>query len=300
MKKISYVFILLAGILWGCIGLFVRTLNAKDLGSMDIVFLRAIVTAVAMTLYLLLFNRKLLIIKLKDIWCFLGTGIASIAFFNFCYFKCITASSLSVASVLLYTAPAIVMVLSYFLFHERFTVRKAVSLVMTFAGCVCVTGALDGLDNVSPKGLLYGFGAGLGYALYSIFSRYAIDKGYHSLTITCYTFIITSIATVFFTDTGRIIGVVSESWSLVWLILALGVVCTVVPYLLYTLGLVHVENSKASIVASIEPVTATLIGAVVFHEKLSMEGVLGVVLVIAALVICNSASGERRLADDAE
>lgn len=78
-----------------------------------------------------------------------------------------------------------------------------------------------------------------------------------------------------------------------WLILALGVVCTVVPYLLYTLGLVHVENSRASIVASIEPVTATLIGAVVFHEKLSMEGVLGVVLVIAALVICNSASGER-------
>ena len=63
MKKISYVFILLAGILWGCIGLFVRTLNAKNLGSMDIVFLRAIVTAVAMTLYLLLFNRKLLIIK---------------------------------------------------------------------------------------------------------------------------------------------------------------------------------------------------------------------------------------------
>ena len=43
--------------------------------------------------------------------------------------------------------------------------------------------------------------------------------------------------------------------------------------------------------ASIEPVTATLIGAVVFHEKLSMEGALGVVLVIAALVICNSSSG---------
>ena len=126
----------------------------------------------------------------------------------------------------------------------------------------------------------------------AIYSRYAIDKGYHSLTITCYTFIITSASTVFFTDTGRIIGVVSGSWGMAWLILALGVVCTVVPYLLYTLGLVHVENSRASIVASIEPVTATLIGAVVFHEKLSMEGVLGVVLVIAVLVICNSASGE--------
>jgi drug/metabolite transporter (DMT)-like permease len=66
--------------------------------------------------------------------------------------------------------------------------------------------------------------------------------------------------------------------------------CTVVPYLAYTAGLKYVENSKASIFASIEPVTATILGMVVFHESVSLWEMLGIVLVIGALVVCN---GER-------
>ena len=118
MKKLAFVFILAAGILWGSMGLFVRRLNSMGLASMDIVALRAAVTLVVLLLYMVLFRRKLLKIRLRDLWCFLGTGICSIVFFNLCYFKAITLTSLSVAAVLLYTAPVIVMVLSYFLFRE--------------------------------------------------------------------------------------------------------------------------------------------------------------------------------------
>ena len=59
MRQISFVFILISGILWGCLGLFVRNLNAVGLVSMDIVFLRAVVTAVVMVLFLLVYDRKL-------------------------------------------------------------------------------------------------------------------------------------------------------------------------------------------------------------------------------------------------
>ena len=130
MKKFAPILILIAGVLWGSMGLFVRTLNASGLASMEIVGLRAIVTAVALFLYLLAFDRKLFKIRWKDIWCFLGTGICSIVFFNYCYFKAITMTSLSVAAILLYIAPAIVMLLSYFLFGEKLTERKLLSLVM--------------------------------------------------------------------------------------------------------------------------------------------------------------------------
>ena len=293
MKKYAILSILMSGILWGCMGLFVRTLGGVGLTSMDIVFLRAVVTAAVMILFLLIYDRKKLIIKLKDIWCFLGTGIASITFFNYCYFKCMTVASLSVAAVLLYTAPAIVMVLSYFLFRERFSVKKAISLVMTFAGCVLVTGVLGGDGVINAKGVLYGLGAGLGYALYSIFSRYALERGYNTFTITCYTFIVSALATIFFTDVHRVIGVACMDARLVALSVALGIVCTVAPYILYTLGLSHVENGQASIIASIEPVTASVIGVVVFDEKMRVQGVIGMVLVIVALVICNMRTNKR-------
>lgn len=74
---------------------------------------------------------------------------------------------------------------------------------------------------------------------------------------------------------------------------ALGIVCTVAPYILYTLGLSHVENGQASIIASIEPVTASVIGVVIFDEKMRVQGVIGMVLVIVALVICNVRTNKR-------
>lgn len=292
-KKIYVLYILLAGILWGSLGPFVRYLNIAGIASMDIVFLRAVVTAVALLVYLLFFHRDMLRIHIKDLWCFIGTGVASITFFNYCYFKCMTVASLSVAAVLLYTAPAIVMVLSYFLFRERFSVKKAISLVMTFAGCVLVTGVLGGDGVINAKGVLYGLGAGLGYALYSIFSRYALERGYNTFTITCYTFIVSALATLFFTDVHRVIGVACMDARTIALSVALGIVCTVAPYILYTLGLSHVENGQASIIASIEPVTASVIGVVVFDEKMRAQGVIGMVLVIVALVICNMRTNKR-------
>lgn len=288
MKKIAPLCIFAAGVLWGCMGLFVRRLNALGLVSMDIVTLRAMVTAVTMLLFLLVYDRKLLRVRLKDLWCFLGTGICSIVFFNFCYFKAMEMTSLSVAAVLLYTAPAIVMVLSYFLFQEKLTVRKVLSLFITFAGCVLVTGIFSDHGTITASGIWIGLGAGLGYALYSIFSRYALERGYHTFTIIFYTFLIAAFAGLFLSDMGKIGEVSISSTGTFFLCLALGIVCTVVPYLTYTLGLQYVENGRASIIASVEPVTATLLGVAVFHEKITVTGILGVLLVLFALVICNT------------
>lgn len=288
MKKIrSFIYILLSGMLWGCMGVFVRVLNKQGIASMDIVFLRAIVTAVAMVIYLFIFHRRMLKIHWKDFWCFLGTGIASITFFNFCYFKAIMMTSLSVAAVLLYTAPAIVMILSYILFHEAFTVRKVIAIVMTFFGCMLVTGMLGQQQAITTTGLLYGLGAGLGYAFYSIFSRYALEKGYHSLTITCYTFIVTTVVSVFFTNVSKVSMVVFSSPLYVMLTVALGLICTVAPYLLYTLGLQEVDNSHAAIIASIEPVTATVLGFVVFGEDITVVKMMGMILVLGGMAVCN-------------
>lgn len=288
MKKIrSFIYILLSGMLWGCMGVFVRVLNKQGIASMDIVFLRAIVTAVAMVIFLFIFQRRMLKIHWKDFWCFLGTGIASITFFNFCYFKAIMMTSLSVAAVLLYTAPAIVMILSYILFYEAFTVRKVIAIVMTFFGCMLVTGMLGQQQAITTTGLLYGLGAGLGYAFYSIFSRYALEKGYHSLTITCYTFIVTTVVSVFFTNVSKVSMVVFSSPLYVMLTVALGLICTVAPYLLYTLGLQEVDNSHAAIIASIEPVTATVLGFVVFGEDITVVKMMGMILVLGGMAVCN-------------
>ena len=76
---------ILAGVCWGSIGLFIRRFNAAGLYSMDMVVLRSVSTCLFLFLFLLFYDRSLLKIRLRDIWCFLGTGIVSMVFFNFCW-----------------------------------------------------------------------------------------------------------------------------------------------------------------------------------------------------------------------
>lgn len=289
-KRIASACIVAAGILWGLIALFVRSLNANGLDSTDIVGLRSFGALILMLVGLLLYDRSLLIIRWRDWWCFAGTGILSLTFFNWCYFKTIVLTSLSVASILLYTAPAIVVVLSAFLFHERLTAKKIVCLVVAFAGCVLVTGVFGGVGaGLSVKGILIGLGAGLGYALYSIFGRYAIERGYSSFTISFYTFLFSVIGTLPLVKVKTIVDKIVETGTVKNLLLigGLALISTVLPYLLYTLGLMQVENGKASIMASVEPVVATLLGILLFGESLSAPGVLGMVLVLGSVAALN-------------
>ena len=107
MRRFAPWMIAAAGVLWGLLGIFVRHLNARGLASMDLVFLRSLTATVVLFIGLLIFDRKKMRVRLRDFWCFLGTGIGSIVFFNYCYFTAVRMMSLAAAAVLLYTAPAL-------------------------------------------------------------------------------------------------------------------------------------------------------------------------------------------------
>ena len=69
--------------------------------------------------------------------------------------------------------------------------------------------------------------------------------------------------------------------------LATGVISCFIPYMLYTYGLTGLENSRASILASVEPVVATLAGVLIYHEEMTLSVLAGVILVLSAVVLIN-------------
>ncbi len=286
-KYVGSVLVITAGMLWGLMGLFVRNLDKYGITSMQIVALRAVFTALMMWVVTLVYDHKLFKIKLRDCWCFLGTGICSILFFNFCYFRTITLTSLSAAAVLLYTAPIMVMVMSVFLFKEKLTVTKMIAAVIAFAGCALVTGATDGRLALNAIGVLTGIGSAFGYALYTIFGEYALKRGYNSITITLYTFIFASVGVLPLANLPDLAGKITINPQILAWGAVLALVVTVLPYLIYTIGLRTVEAGKASVMATVEPVVATLVGVIVFSEPLSVSGIAGIILVAASLAILN-------------
>ncbi|MEY8383214.1 EamA family transporter [Christensenellaceae bacterium 44-20] len=277
--------ILASGSLWGTIGLFVRVLTPSGLTSLQLVFLRSVVTALGLLAYLLIFRREALKIRLKDIWVFAGMGILSVLFFSVCYFSTIQMADLSVAAVLLYTSPVFVMLLSLLLFREKLNARKILALCCCLGGCALVSGVLGGAHSLTLPALITGLLSGLGYSLYGIFGKFAVKKGYGALTTTFYTFLISAAAAIPFSGLGEIPAKCAAQSGSVLLIILLGIVTSVLPYLLYTYGLTGISASKAAIFASVEPVVAMLLGLLFFGEPLTLSAVAGMALVLGAVVL---------------
>jgi len=198
MKSLlSSIYVILGGILWGSMGIFVRGLSKCGLTSLEICAVRVSTSCLALAIILGIFNRRALCIKIRDIWCFVGTGVFSLTFFGYCYFTAIQMTSMAVAAVLLYTSPVFVLLMSAVIFREHITVRKIICIILAIAGCALVTGIAGSGLNLPILGILVGLGSGFGYALYSIFGRFALNRGYGSLTVSFYSFVFSTLALLF-------------------------------------------------------------------------------------------------------
>lgn len=286
MKK--YVFaVLTAGTLWGTMGFFTRKLACIGIDSTGAILVRCAFAALLFAVTLLVTDRKQFRVSPQHFWCFFGSGVCSLLFFTYCYFNAISLMDLSTAAILLYTAPSIVMILSLILFRERITVKKVVALVLAFAGCCLVSGITGGTQSLTVRGLLFGLGSGVGYALYSIFARFALDRGYSSNTINFYSCLLAALGAALIWDPAPTVSAMFATWTSAGFCLVAGLVTCYLPYLLYTYGLTGLETGRASILASVEPVVATLVGILVFHETLTPVALLGVVLVLSAVMLLN-------------
>ncbi len=285
MKK-SYLQIIAAAALWGCIGLFLKLLTAAGLTSMEGVALRALAGCVSYGLFLFFTDRKALFIVPKDWYYFFGTGVCSLLFFNWCYFNAITRSSMSEAAVLLYTSPVFVILMSALFFQEKITPVKTAALAVTFAGCALVTGLFPlGQETVSLPVVLFGLGSGFGYALYSIFGKFVLNK-YAPATVTFYTILFCALFSLPLSGLQNNLSALGD-WRAWAGALGTGVLCCALPYHLYTAGLREAEPGRAAILATVEPLVAAGLGILLFHEAVTPWKLLGMAAILGAVGLLN-------------
>ena len=294
-KALPVIAIVVAASFWGVIGVFSRELVDRGLTSIQVTEVRCLVTALALLIVLAIYDRKLLRIDPKDIWMFFGTGVIGIVSFNVLYFEAAEIVSLSMTSVLLYTAPFFVVILSAFVFKEKLTKQKGISLILAFLGCLLISGIIGSANGFNATGFLLGLGSGVGYALYTIFGKIALKK-YHAFTLTFYTFAVAGVCLIPFADISHMADVaINVEGAIVWM-LALGILITTLPYFLYNFGLHRMDAGIASVMAFIEPMVATIAGFVIYSESPTTANIFGIVLILAAVILLNIQFGK----DDAE
>lgn len=290
-----YLLTISGAVCWGLIGLFIAPLYDQGFSAWDVVAIRGIFSFTFLFIIMVMFFRNQLHTRLKDHILFASAGIFSLALFNYFYFEVFSRTSLSVAVTLLYTGPLFVMILSRVIFKELLTLRKGLSLVFAMIGCAFVVGLLPyGSSSIPGNALFMGILSGFCYALYSVLTK-PVTKRYSALTITTYTFFYM----------GLFMSLTSDVWSKfdkfqhvdVWISsLLLALISTVAAYVLYTLGLKYLEAGKASILATIEPIVAVLVGVLFLGDQLRSLQVMGIALVLySAMLVVGRPKGSKTL-----
>ena len=329
LHKFAPIFVILAAIFWGILVVFVRAFGKADFGSMEIVTMRVYTSVIFAWIMFLLFDHNSQRKKpkspkkpqrssnpqtttpksfhLRDSWCFIGTGLVSIVFFSYCYFRNVEVSSAAVAAILMYTSPIFVTLLSALFFKEKFTKIKGLALILAIIGCALVSGiasiltpvtsgvesalasATTGLATspVSLPGILLGLGSGIGYALYSIFGRFALNKGYTPFFVTAMTFTFACVGVLPFVNILTLATKLINEPKYILLALIMGLVGSCTPFALYTLGLRYMEASKAAILATLEPIVTALVGTFFYKEPIDLFIVIGIVMVLVAGILCS-------------
>ncbi len=282
-KHLSLLLIIIAGLMWGSSGVFSNLLSPYGFSSMQLTASRGIGSGIAIVLYVYFHNKSLFRVTQRQLAFFVVSGLAV-----FCtaasYYTAIQASSVSTAAVLMYTAPAFVMAYSVAFLGEKLTVKKGVCAALMLVGCMLVSGILSGL-KFSFWGVFWGLLSGILYSAYSVLAKIEAMRGYHPLSATLYHFVTMGVVGLFFLDPSSYIENATKNPGFtIPLLIGIGIVTCVTPYLLFSISLREIPVGTASALGILEPVAATVYSVVFFKEQLDIPAIIGIVIVLGSCI----------------
>lgn len=269
--------IIIAAILWSLAGIFAKQIHGMS--AQSIIFYR-VSFAFILFFTVLLFSGKLNILKLREkkSYLFLFSILQMATMVT--YFISILNASVSIAVLLLSTAPIYVTIFSPWLLKEKIDRRGIIALVLSIVGILLIVdpGKLD--FNLSSIGILAGIASGIFYAFQVMTSKY-VSSTYSGYSQAFWSFLV---AAIILLPVGAVpVEVVSS--NLIYLLI-LAIFPTILAVSLYFNGLKKVKAQSASILGLIEPISAIFFAVLILGEQISTLEITGgaLILIGAALV----------------
>ncbi|MFW5951480.1 MAG: DMT family transporter [Gemmatimonadota bacterium] len=297
--------VIAAASLWGSLGLFGRLVFEHGVSPLQLASVRAALAFVGV-LPLAVLRPRSLRVRRRDLPLLVAYGVISVGLFYYVYLEAVERVPLAVAAALLYTAPGWVVAIAWSLGWEPVRRNRLLPLAMVLAGAFLVTGAWrvltgdwgpgpgtggpdlvaapadDGLRGppgpIGRAGIAFGLASGITYALYTVLGK-RVRAEYSVTTTILYAYGIGAL----------VLAIGAPPWTVftqhpdaTGLILLMGLGPTLLAALLFYGGLHHIDASAASMLATIEPVVAALLGLAWLGEGLSVATIIGTALIIGA------------------
>lgn len=291
MGGASTAFVALAALCWGVSGGIGGILMTDGWDPFVVSFYRGSIGLLFVVVWLALCPRGSGLAS-RRLWfwsAIAGLGVTG----NFAlYFVSIAEGSVAVAATLMYCAPVFVYLVSFAFKLESPSPMKWAAIAVVMLGIVLLTQMYDiGAAGVTPIGVGAGLLAGLSYSVFIFGFKYAAPHG-SPQAILVIAFAALATILIWPGDVDQTVAALSTpDWPL---FSALGVLGAGLSFILYIVGLNHTTPAVASIVAMVEPVTASLFGVVVLDESLVGLQILGMGLIVVTVTALGVYSSARR------
>lgn len=291
----GYIYVLLAALMWASSGTAGKALFEGGMTPFELVQIRVTLSSLLLGLVLAFSPGKYLKIRARDLGYFLVLGGAGMALVQGTYFFTISRIQVAAAILIQYLSPFFVAFYSILFWKERFTGLKVLALLLSFGGCYLVVGGYDlELLKMNRIGILVGVSSSILFAVYSLLGEWGMHR-YRPWTVLFYALLFAALSWHIFYDPFHYLkaGFTGTQWG--W-VLYISIIGTILPFGLYFMGVNYIRSTRASITATLEPISAGVMAFVFIGETLGPLQIFGGILVIGAIVLLQLRQQQDKLA----
>lgn len=193
----------------------------------------------------------------------------------------------TLACVIVSIIPLLTPLFAYFISGESISWRLAIGIIISLIGVMGVTFA-DGFDDISGRfiGVLFLLGAVLMAMIYNITVR-KLGQRFNAFSIVAWQNVFSAmilLPLVFTFESQRVVEL-QFAWEWIWRVLALGVLCSSVAFVLYAAGLRMLKVAQTVIFINLMPCVTAVASFFIMDEKLGIIKIVGIVVTVLGLYI---------------
>jgi DME family drug/metabolite transporter len=292
----GYIIALTATVLWSFTGILISYLSKTySLPSLVLAFWRDLFVSFGMVVGLLIFSRPRFHLA-RTHWGFMVLYGFTLAIFNSMWTFSVQYNGAAVATVMAFSSPAMTAILSRIVYREQFSRVKVLSIILSLAGIVFVSGAYaPSAWNLNPLGIIFGLLSGLLFAVYNLEGKHASDTHIDSWTALLYSFAWATVFLLFF-NLGNDLFITGKTpfTDMLWLgnsfagwgiLFFLGVAPTLGGFGLYTLSIRYLSPTTANLIATLEPAFTAVWAYFLLNEILTGMQLIGGALVFMGVIL---------------
>jgi drug/metabolite transporter (DMT)-like permease len=305
---LGYALVWSAVVLWSLNAVISKILlDSVGLSSLRLAEVRATGAALILLAGVALVRPATLRTTRRELGFLVVFGVFGLAFVQLFYFVGIRRLDIGIALVINYLAPVFVALWARFYVHDPVRRRLWLAIALCLLGLSLVVELWGGGTSLDGVGVLACLITAVAYAGYVLMAERSLESGRDVYSLLAWGF---TVAAVFWAvlrpwwsfpadlvdGSASLLGRFADVSVPVWLLLAYVVVLgTVVPFVLLVSALHHVPATRVTIVAMLEPVLAAVIAWIWLGEELAAIQILGGLIVLAGVVLAQTARGEARV-----